>query len=131
MSINALSAVTRLALMSLLLASPAMAQEHDHGAHDDHDGPLHFAHPIFTESPSPDTKLRLDYLIRQITADAQEHSMRVEAEYAFTPSFSIEANIPVTSRRESGTTANAVGTMDCHEICAAAGRVYKLYGNGI
>ncbi|MEP6906189.1 MAG: hypothetical protein ABI875_08885, partial [Gemmatimonadales bacterium] len=110
MSITAFSAATRLALVSLLLASPAVAQDHDHGDRDDHDGPLHFAHPIFTESPSPDTKLRLDYLFRQIVPGLQEHSMRLEGEYAFNPSVSIEANIPVTSRRESGTTANSVGS---------------------
>jgi hypothetical protein len=85
-----------------------MAQDHDHGDHEG--GLLHFAHPIFTESPSPDTKVRLDYLFRQVTSDAREHSMRVEAEYAFTPSISVEANIPVTSRRKSGTSANAVGS---------------------
>ncbi|MFN2603404.1 MAG: hypothetical protein ABR582_11685 [Gemmatimonadaceae bacterium] len=87
----------------------AQAEEHEHGEHE-HEGLLHFAHPIFTESPSPDTKLRLDYLFRQITSDGREHSMRLEGEYAFTPSVSIEANIPVTSRRESGTTANSVGS---------------------
>lgn len=88
-----------------------MAQEHGHEHdHGDREGPLHFAHPIFTESPSPDTKVRLDYLFRQITADTREHSMRLEAEYAFNPSVSIEANIPVTSRSESGTTANSVGS---------------------
>jgi hypothetical protein len=34
----------------------ATAQEHEHEHdHGDHEGQLHFAHPIFTESPSPDT----------------------------------------------------------------------------
>lgn len=110
MSINVRSATAHLALVSLFIASPAMAQDHDHSDHGDRDGPLHFAHPIFTESPSPDTKLRLDYLFRQVTSDAREHSMRIEAEYAFTPNISLEANIPVTSRSQGGTTANAVGS---------------------
>jgi hypothetical protein len=104
----------RHALLSFCLfisaTSTGIAQERDHSPHDDPDGPLHFAHPIFTESPSPDTKLRLDYLFRQITSNVQEHSMRLEAEYAFTPNVSLEANIPVTTRSESGTTANSVGS---------------------
>ena len=86
-----------------------LAQEHEH-EHDPHDGPIHFAHPLFTESPSPDTKLRVDYLFRQVTSGVHEHSMRLEGEYAFTPSISIEANIPITSRSESGTSVNSVGS---------------------
>ena len=133
MSINVRSAAAQIALGSLLFASPALAQDHDHGDHDDHDGPLHFAHPIFTESPSPDTKLRLDYLFRQIVAGEQEHSMRVEAEYAFTPSVSIEANLPVTSRRESGTSANSVGSGEIALKLAsyAAADRGLLFGGGL
>ncbi len=133
MSSNAWSAAARLALVSLFLASPAMAQDHDHSGHDDHDGPLHFAHPIFTESPSPDTKLRLDYLFRQVTADVREHSMRVEAEYAFSPSISLEANIPITSRRQSGTTANAVGSGEIALKLASYAKAAQglLFGGGI
>ena len=33
-------------------------EEREHGDHD-HEG-LHFSHPLLNESPSPDTKLRLD-----------------------------------------------------------------------
>lgn len=93
----------------LICSSTAIAQQHDHVDHD-HGGPLHFAHPIFTESPSPDTKLRLDYLFRRITSSAYEQSMRLEAEYAFNPNVSVEANVPITSRSESRTTANSVGS---------------------
>ena len=111
-----------------------MAQEHeDEHDHGDHEGPLHFAHPIFTESPSPDTKLRLDYLFRQITSNTRENSMRLEAEYAFNPSVSIEANIPVTSRSESGTTANSVGSGEIALKVANFGQAERglLFGGGL
>jgi len=109
----------------------AQGEEHEHGDHD-HEVRLHFAHPIFTESPSPDTKVRLDYLFRQITSDAREQSMRLEAEYAFTPSVSIEANIPITRRSETGTTANAVGSGEIALKLANFGLAERglLFGGG-
>lgn len=117
----------------VLASSKGLAQEHDHGSHDDHDGPIHFSHPMFTESPSPDTKLRLDYLFRQITSSSREHSMRIEAEYAFTPNVSLEANIPLTRRSESGTTANAVGSGELALKLAsfAAAKRGLLFGGGV
>ena len=58
-----------------------LAQEHEHqDADHDHDARLHFSHPLFTESPSPDTKVRVDYLFREIKSDTHEHSMRLEGE---------------------------------------------------
>lgn len=49
--------IARAALLTaaLLAAVPALA---DRGGH----APLHFAHPLIAESPSPDNKLRLDYV---------------------------------------------------------------------
>ena len=64
-----------------------------------HDEELHFSHPLITESPSPDTKVRFDYFYRRFKADkTSEHSPRVEFEYAFRPSFSVEVNVPYTFR---------------------------------
>jgi len=59
--------------------------------------------------------------------------MRVEAEYAFTPSVSLEANIPVTFRRESGTTANSVGSGEIALKLAsyAAADRGLLFGGGL
>ena len=114
---NALRRHRRDALVTLVSAglvaissSEAVALDHPHHDNGDDDGPLHFAHPLFTESPSPDTKVRLDYLFRRLTSQGYEHSVRLEAEYAFTPAVSLEANVPLTSRSESGTTANSVGS---------------------
>jgi len=120
------------AAVGVLFPTLTLAQEHEHDDHD-HEARLHFAHPLFTESPSPDTKLRVDYLFRQITSDALEHSMRLEGEYAFTPSVSIEANIPITSRSESGTTANAVGSGEIAVKLANYGAADRgfLFGGGL
>jgi len=63
-----------------------------------HEG-LHFTHPIIAESPSPDTKARVDYLFRNINDNGQnvnEHGVNFEGEYAFNRSFSIEVDTPYT-----------------------------------
>jgi hypothetical protein len=73
------------------------AQEHD----DDHDHDhLHFSHPIVTESPSPDTKIRLDYLGSRVSdaTDLREHVVRVEGEYAFNHAVSVAVVTPFVWR---------------------------------
>lgn len=81
---------------TVFLATTIQAQHH-------HDEELHFSHPLITESPSPDTKVRFDYFYRRFTAERTgEHSARVEFEYAFKPSFSVEINLPYTFRRIAG-----------------------------
>ncbi len=58
---------------------------------------IHFAHPLVTETPSPDTKIRLDYFYRNINSgDVKNNTTRLELEYAFFPSFSIEVDLPYT-----------------------------------
>ena len=55
-----------------------------HDASDDHHkAPLHFSHPLFSESPSPDTKIRLDYLYANLARRVHENTFQVEGEYAF------------------------------------------------
>ncbi|MEW6145572.1 MAG: hypothetical protein AB1598_11195 [Thermodesulfobacteriota bacterium] len=82
-------------------------------AHEDHGNPngLHFSHPLITESPSPDTKIRLDYFFLNVDGEVEEEELgeesegpskykestvRLELEYAFTRNISIEADIPYT-----------------------------------
>src|SRR5205814_4677669 len=62
---------------------------------------LHFSHPLIGESPSPDTKIRIDYFFNKLRDEERidEHTMRLEMEYAFSRSFSIEMNIPYTKHR--------------------------------
>lgn len=90
----------QISTLSTVLACCSSVFAND-GIADDHHGDLHFQHPLVTESPSPDTKLRLDYSMANEPdedgeAGAYRHSARLEAEYALVPSFSIEVNIPYT-----------------------------------
>jgi hypothetical protein len=61
---------------------------------------LHFSHPLFGESPSPDTKVRADYFFRNESREAtgESHTARLEGEYALRDWLSIEADIPYTVR---------------------------------
>ncbi|MBI4409823.1 MAG: hypothetical protein HY561_08960 [Gemmatimonadetes bacterium] len=96
------------ALALLLATAPVAAQEHEH-AHEDrpasHSSHLHFSHPLIAESVSPDTKVRLSYELRELGAveHGREHVVAWEGEYAFHPSFSIEAHLPyVAADGETG-----------------------------
>jgi hypothetical protein len=69
------------------------AGEHAHG--DGHHGGLHFTHPLFAESVSPDQKVRLNYGYFDLAGEnEQEHSASVGFEYAFSRAFSVEAAVP-------------------------------------
>lgn len=82
------------------------AQEHGRHSHEDpeghaagdgHHGGLHFTHPLFTESVSPDRKVRVNYgYVDLPAAGEEEHSASLGAEYAFGRSFSVEASVPYT-----------------------------------
>lgn len=84
-------------VLTVILATTIQAQHH-------HDEELHFSHPLITESPSPDTKVRFDYFYRKFRAGekATEHTPRVEFEYAFRASFSVELNVPYAFRKVEG-----------------------------
>ena len=90
----------------LLLAGTAAAEDlHDHARHRpsgvELEGHAHahpgidLAHPIVTESPVPETHLRLDYNFAD-SDDGREHTLTASAEYAFTPNLSVEAVLPYT-----------------------------------
>ncbi|RMF70097.1 MAG: hypothetical protein D6740_08750 [Alphaproteobacteria bacterium] len=118
--------VIMLVALVAIPAGPATAHE-DHGAGGH--GFLHFSHPLFTESPSPDTKLRVDWffarLVGEETADgdaldpaalpADFHSFRLEGEYAFTPSLSLEVDLPVSLRDPAGL-AGGVSSLDTVDV---------------
>jgi len=81
-----------------LLAAPAVLFAHDS------DSELHFSHPLITESPSPDSKVRFDYFYQSSRdgIQADEHTPRVELEYAFRSWISVETNVPYTFLRIEG-----------------------------
>lgn len=97
-------------IVAAVLASTGALQAF---AHKDHAQPagLHFSHPLITESPSPDTKIRLDYFFLNVDGEVEdedlgeegegpskfkESTVNLELEYAFTRNISIEADIPYT-----------------------------------
>jgi len=88
------------AIIFALLVSPAALFAHDP------DSELHFSHPLLTESPSPDSKVRFDYFYQSFRdgTPASEHTPRVEFEYAFRPWISVETNVPYTFLRVEGQT---------------------------
>lgn len=88
---RALGPVFLVILATVLPLRTADAQEHAH-SHDDSHG-IHFTHPMFAESVSPDTKLRLDYGNRGREAEDARSELEVEGEFAFTRFFSIEAGV--------------------------------------
>jgi hypothetical protein len=96
-------------LCGALPAALHAQEEHEHGDHE-HEG-LHFSHPLLNESPSPDTKLRLDFLWgRAGDGDERvtEHGARLEGEYEFMEGVSFAITVPWL-RRESAL-GNVQGT---------------------
>jgi hypothetical protein len=86
----------RVLFVAILCATPFVcleAQDDDHDHDHDH---LHFSHPMVTESPSPDTKIRVDYLGIRIGApiDVHENVISIEGEYAFNRSVSLAVVTP-------------------------------------
>jgi hypothetical protein len=87
-------------LIAALICTPLIgmkAQEHEEGHDEDH---LHFSHPLVTESPTPDTKFRLDYIGARTRdpAGVDENTFRLEGEYAFNHSVSFAIVAPFISR---------------------------------
>lgn len=77
----------------------AWAQENPSHSHDD--TILELSHPLIAESPLPETKVRLDYFFSNDPGKADEagtgrHTLRFEAEYAFTPWLSLDVAAPYT-----------------------------------
>lgn len=101
--VHALAAA--LAAVALVAAQPATAQEHRHqhehaeGDHA-HDG-LHFAHPLATESVSPDTKIRINFDHRNLPADELENATSLSAEWSPHRSLSVEASVPYSLTAEA------------------------------
>lgn len=101
------------AVVIAILAAPAAAQqdEHNDDGHD-HSSHLHFSHPIFTESVSPDNKVRLDWA-GTFGNDEDENELEIEGEWAIAPSFSIEVVVPYVFVSPDGEPSqNAFGNIE-------------------
>lgn len=91
------------------IANPPPPQ--DSAPHDDHHG-LHFSHPIFTESISPDRKVRFDGA-GGFADEENEWEAEFEGEWTFHRSFSIEVAVPyVFQDVDEGTSFNGFGNAE-------------------
>ncbi len=90
-----------IAALFLMPLTGMKAQEHEVDHDHDH---LHFSHPLVTESPSPDTKLRFDYIGTRTSGPTglHENTFRLEGEYAFSQSVSLAIVAPFISRTAPG-----------------------------
>jgi hypothetical protein len=99
-----------LILSILALTRAARAQEHDEDHDHDHEH-LHFSHPLVTESPTPDTKLRFDFLsVRSTDAGSdRENVLQLEGEYAFGHALSLSVITPYVWITSAGNTLSNLG----------------------
>jgi hypothetical protein len=126
----------RLLLIATLCATPFVSLEAQDDDHDhDHDH-LHFSHPMVTESPSPDTKIRVDYVAIRVGApiDAHVSVVRVEGEYAFNHSVSFAVVAPFAWLTSPGAErVSGLGNIEVSLKAAslAFGERGLLFGGGI
>jgi hypothetical protein len=123
------------AFLLVFAGSGLAAQEHDHGDDHDHDH-LHFSHPMVTESPTPDTKIRLDY-VHAWTTGADELSVnetRLEGEYAFTDAVSLAVTAPfIWVSDPAGDRVSSLGNLELSLKAAkvASEEHHVLVGGGL
>lgn len=89
------------AIFSISLCCAEKARGQDHSNHSHEKTSLHFSHPLVSESPSPDTKFRMNDSFANEPgeaggAGADRNTFSIEAEYAFAHWLSIEVNAPYT-----------------------------------
>ena len=121
-------------LMATLALPATVAAQHQHD--DDHDhGPLHFTHPMVTESPSPDTKARIDFLTYQFGPSGSQVKgsfIRTELEYAFTHSVSLALTLPY-ERRTDPLSSSGFGSaeLSLKAVTFAQSERGLLFGGGL
>ena len=71
-------------------------------AKEDH---FEFSHPIFTESISPDTKIRFNYVNTKVDSAMYSHGFDLEMEYSPVRAFSLHLDIPYTVLKPKGASA--------------------------
>ncbi|MCI0481519.1 MAG: hypothetical protein L0213_08015, partial [Candidatus Dadabacteria bacterium] len=66
-------------ILAVVLASAGTLKAFAHDYHNNPGG-LHFSHPLITESPSPDTKIRLDYFFLDVDGEVEDEELGEEGE---------------------------------------------------
>ena len=84
-----------------LSISNSFAQKNEK-AQEDH---FEFSHPIFTESISPDTKIRFNYVNTKVDSAMYSHGFDLEMEYSPVRAFSLHLDIPYTVLKPKGASA--------------------------
>ena len=93
-------------------AKNASGYYHPEQSDHEHEG-LHFSHPLFTESISPDTKLRFDYGYQYLKGKNRQSQLVAGGEYAFNRVFSIEVGLPYGFVNPStGSSTSRIGNME-------------------
>ena len=125
------------AVLAVLALSRASAQEQRDDHDDHHHGHLHFTHPLITESPSPDTKLRVDqlwYRAGDDSAAADGRLVRVELERALAPWASLSFTVPYEWRTSPlPLRAHGFGSaeLSLKAVTFAAAQRGLLFGGGV
>lgn len=115
-------------LIALILGISPVVATHAQAAADNHSHEgFEFAHPLVTESPSPDTKIRLDFLQRTVTDSAMANgTARIEAEYAFRPWVSLALTVPFEWRNAEGSRSSGVAMSAEREWSASISSLYHV-----
>jgi hypothetical protein len=95
------------ATVAVFLSIPGLARAQEAEEHD-----LHFTHPIFTESVSPDSKVRVDFA-REWEEEGNANEIELEAEYGIHHDFSIEVEAPfVFLSPDVGSSESGLGNLE-------------------
>ena len=95
------------AMVALALSVPGFSRAQETEEHD-----LHFAHPIFSESVSPDSKVRFDFA-QEWEEEGSATELEFEAEYGIHHDFSIEVGLPyVFLSPDAGASESGLGNLE-------------------
>ena len=95
------------AIIAVLLSIPGLARAQEAAEHD-----LHFTHPIFTESVSPDSKVRLDFA-REWEEEGTANEIELEGEISLQHDLSIELGAPfVFLNPDVGSSVSGLGNLE-------------------
>ena len=93
--------------ITVLLSIPGLARAQEAAEHD-----LHFTHPIFTESVSPDSKVRLDFA-REWEDEGTANEIEFEGEISVQQHLSIEVAAPfVFLNPDVGSSESGLGNLE-------------------